>query len=40
MKGLAGLIQRRVGLSLLAVGVMLLGAFAYFQLPVDRKSVV
>ena len=34
MKGLAGLIQRRVGLSLLALGVMLLGVFAYFQLPV------
>ncbi|MGZ0715571.1 efflux RND transporter permease subunit [Pseudomonas palleroniana] len=40
MKGLAGLIQRRVGLSLLAVGVMLLGTFAYFQLPVAPLPTV
>ncbi|UOP09686.1 efflux RND transporter permease subunit [Pseudomonas palleroniana] len=40
MTGLAGLIQRRVGLSLLAVGVMLLGAFAYFQLPVAPLPTV
>src|SRR5450830_105478 len=40
MNGLAGLIQRRVGLSLLAVGVMLLGAYAYFQLPVAPLPTV
>ncbi|APC14273.1 acriflavine resistance protein B [Pseudomonas frederiksbergensis] len=40
MNGLAGLIQRRVGLSLLALGIMLLGAFAYFQLPVAPLPTV
>jgi len=40
MNALAGLIQRRVGLSLLALGVMLLGAFAYFQLPVAPLPTV
>ena len=34
MSGLAGLIQRRVGLSLLALGTVLVGAIAYTQLPV------
>ncbi|MFJ3486470.1 efflux RND transporter permease subunit [Pseudomonas sp. NPDC090202] len=34
MKGLSGLIHHRVGLCLLALGVLLLGGFAYFQLPV------
>ncbi|MFY0732319.1 efflux RND transporter permease subunit [Pseudomonas sp. NFX15] len=40
MNGLAGLIQRRVGLCLLALGVMLLGAFAYFHLPVAPLPTV
>ena len=34
MSGLAGFITRRVGLGLLAIGVMLLGGVAYFRLPV------
>jgi len=40
MSGLAGLIQRRVGLCLLALGVMLVGSFAYFQLPVAPLPTV
>ncbi|MGV8918118.1 MAG: efflux RND transporter permease subunit [Pseudomonas sp.] len=40
MNALAGLIQRRVGLCLLALGVMLLGTFAYFQLPVASLPTV
>jgi multidrug efflux pump len=40
MNALAGLIQRRVGLSLLAIGVLLLGAFAYFHLPVAPLPTV
>jgi multidrug efflux pump len=40
MNALAGLIQHRVGLCLLAIGVMLLGGFAYFQLPVAPLPTV
>jgi len=40
MNLLAGLIQRRTGLCLLALGVMLLGIFAYFQLPVAPLPTV
>ncbi|MDB5979540.1 MAG: mdtC 1 [Pseudomonas sp.] len=40
MNALSGLIQRRVGLCLLALGVMLLGTFAYFQLPVASLPTV
>ncbi|RAI71927.1 acriflavine resistance protein B [Pseudomonas fluorescens] len=40
MNALAGLIQRRVGLCLLALGVMLLGVFAYFHLPVAPLPTV
>ncbi|MDB6145263.1 MAG: mdtC 1 [Pseudomonas sp.] len=40
MNALSGLIQRRVGLCLLAIGVMLLGTFAYFQLPVASLPTV
>ncbi|MBB3101698.1 efflux RND transporter permease subunit [Azomonas macrocytogenes] len=40
MNGLTGLIRRRVGLGLLALGVMLLGTFAYFQLPVAALPTV
>ncbi|MEE3508978.1 MULTISPECIES: efflux RND transporter permease subunit [unclassified Pseudomonas] len=40
MNALSSLIPRRVGLSLLAVGVMLLGSFAYFQLPVAPLPTV
>ncbi|CAD5200309.1 efflux RND transporter permease subunit [Pseudomonas sp. FEN] len=40
MNLLAGLIQRRTGLCLLALGVMLLGIVAYFQLPVAPLPTV
>ncbi|MEB0077138.1 efflux RND transporter permease subunit [Pseudomonas sp. CCI3.2] len=40
MNALAGLIQRRVGLCLLAIGIMLLGGYAYFQLPVAPLPTV
>lgn len=40
MNGLVSLIQRRVGLCLLALGVLLLGGFAYFQLPVAALPTV
>ena len=40
MNALAGLIHRRVGLCLLAIGIMLLGGFAYFQLPVAPLPTV
>ncbi|MDE1167264.1 MAG: efflux RND transporter permease subunit [Pseudomonas sp.] len=40
MNGLASLIPRRVGLSLLAVGVLLLGSAAYFNLPVAPLPTV
>ena len=40
MSGVGGMIQRRVGLGLLAVGVMLLGVFAYTQLPVAALPTV
>jgi multidrug efflux pump len=40
MNALAALIPRRVGLCLLALGVMLLGAVAYFQLPVAALPTV
>ncbi|WP_397448271.1 efflux RND transporter permease subunit [Pseudomonas sp. NA-150] len=40
MNALAGLIQRRVGLCLLALGVMLVGTFAYFHLPVASLPTV
>jgi len=40
MSGLSGMIQRRVGLGLLALGVMLLGVFAYFHLSVAPLPTV
>ena len=40
MNALAGLIQRRVGLCLLAIRIMLLGGYAYFQLPVAPLPTV
>ncbi|HXQ99333.1 MAG TPA: efflux RND transporter permease subunit, partial [Pseudomonas sp.] len=40
MNGLSGLIHHRVGLCLLALGVLLLGGFAYFQLPVAPLPTV
>ncbi|MGL6244277.1 efflux RND transporter permease subunit [Pseudomonas sp.] len=40
MNALAGLIPRRVGLCLLALGIMLLGTVAYFQLPVAALPTV
>ncbi len=40
MNALASLIPRRVGLSMLALGVMLLGVFAYFKLPVAALPTV
>jgi multidrug efflux pump len=40
MNALAALIPRRVGLCLLALGVMLLGTVAYFQLPVAALPTV
>jgi multidrug efflux pump len=40
MKGLSGLIHHRVGLCLLALGVLLLGGVAYFQLPVAPLPTV
>ncbi len=40
MNALASLIPRRVGLSMLALGVMLLGVFAYFKLPVSALPTV
>ncbi|KIH83583.1 efflux RND transporter permease subunit [Pseudomonas batumici] len=40
MNLLAGLIQRRTGLCLLALGMMLLGIVAYFQLPVAPLPTV
>lgn len=40
MNALMGLIPRRVGLSMLALGAMLLGTFAYFKLPVAALPTV
>lgn len=40
MNALVSLIQRRVGLCMLAIGVLLLGGFAYFQLPVAALPTV
>jgi hydrophobe/amphiphile efflux-1 (HAE1) family protein len=40
MNALVSLIQRRVGLCMLAIGVLLLGSFAYFQLPVAALPTV
>src|SRR6195952_3459835 len=40
MNGLSGLIHHRVGLCLLALGVLLLGGFAYLQLPVAALPTV
>ncbi|WP_213880414.1 efflux RND transporter permease subunit [Pseudomonas sp. dw_358] len=40
MSGLSGFISRRVGLGLLAIGVMLLGCVAYVRLPVAALPTV